>query len=178
MVRRISSSLTVSMGCVAAVVTASAPGHSLEQKRIESTKSLEVKAAPSDVQQFCVSNAALIGNARIAWQTARLVELDARIRIRLVELESKKAEYEAWLRKRDEMMKQATDGVVTIYAKMKPDAAALQLTAMDDPIAAAILSKLPPRSAGAILDEMEAGRAARLTRSMSGPESAPDGRKS
>lgn len=134
--------------------------------------------APSDVQQFCINNAALLGDARIAFQTARLTEIEAQIRRRLAELAAKQAEFQAWLRKRDEAMKQAADDVVAIYAKMRPDAAALQLAAMDDGGAAAILAKLPSRAAGAILNEMEAGRAARLTRVMTDPDAAPDGKKS
>ena len=85
-----------------------------------------------------------------------------------MEFEAKKAEYVAWLRKRDDAMRQAAESVVAIYARMRPDAAALQIAAMDDAMAAAILTKLPARAAGAILNEMEAGRAARLTRAMAG----------
>ncbi len=76
------------------------------------------------------------------------------------------------------MMRQAAETVVTIYAKMRPDSAALQLAAMEDPVAAAILVKLPPRASSAILNEMEAGRAARLARSMAGSDVEPDGKKS
>ncbi len=144
-------------------------GQALEQKKAEPGKPSEAKSS-SDVQQFCANNAAAIGDARIAWQTAKLAEMETQIKARLAELEAKKAEYEAWLRKRDAMMRQASDGVVTIYAKMRPDAAALQLAAMDDPIAVAILSKLPARAAGAILNEMEVERAARLTRSIAGSD--------
>jgi flagellar motility protein MotE (MotC chaperone) len=39
---------------------------------------------------------------------------------------------------------------------------------MDDQMAAAILSKLKPSAAGAILDEMEAERASRLAAFLSG----------
>ena len=57
---------------------------------------------------------------------------------------------------------------------MKPDAAASQFAAMDDAMAGAIIAKLPPQSASAILNEMEPARAAQLTRGMV----APDGKKS
>ena len=75
-------------------------------------------------------------------------------------------------------MRQAADSVATIYAKMRPDSAALQLAAMDDPVAAAILFKLPPRASSAILNEMEVDRAARLTRLMAGSDAGPNGKKS
>ena len=41
---------------------------------------------------------------------------------------------------------------------MQPENAARQLSAMDEKVAAAILGKLKPAAAGAILDEMEAER--------------------
>ncbi|MGO9673070.1 MAG: MotE family protein [Methylocella sp.] len=172
------------IACLAAALAMPAAGHALEPKKPDAAKA-EAKGdangnvkAQSDVQQFCVNNAALLGDARIAYQTARLTEIEAQIRQRLAELEAKKGEYEAWLRKRDEVMKQAADGIVAIYAKMRPDAAASQLAAMDDAIAAAILAKLPSRAAGAILGEMEAGRAARLTHAMTGPDAAADEKRS
>ncbi|ACK49013.1 conserved hypothetical protein [Methylocella silvestris BL2] len=148
-----------------------------EQKKADSAKAGDARASEaktSEIQQFCGNNAAVIGDARIAWQTARLGELEAQIRRRLAELEAKKAEYESWLQKRDEMMKQAAEGVVMIYAKMRPEAAALQLAAMEEPLAAAILAKLPPRASSAILNEMEAARAARLTRSITGPDASTE----
>lgn len=178
MICRVSRSVIGLIIYTAIAVAMPDPGRSLEQKKSDPARGAEAKPPQSDVQQFCLNNAGVIGDARIAWQTARLSELAAQIGARLAELEAKKAEYEAWLHKRDDMLKQATEGVVMIYARMQPDAAALQLAAMDDSIAAAILAKLPARAASAILDEMEAGRAARLTRSMAGSDSALDGKKS
>ncbi len=51
---------------------------------------------------------------------------------------------------------------------MQPENAARQLSAMDEKVAAAILGKLKPAAAGAILDEMEAERASRLAAILSG----------
>ncbi len=199
MTRRVSHSSIACLAwiaCLALVLAMTGPGHAVAPKKPdpgkvdakgeskpEARSKSRSKSKPdargqSDVQQFCVNNAALLGDARIAFQTARLTEIETQIRQRLAELEAKKAEYEAWLRKRDEAMKQAADGVVAIYAKMRPEAAALQLAAMDDPVAAAILAKLPSRAAGAILNEMEPGRAARLTRVIADPDAAPDQKKS
>ena len=67
-----------------------------------------------------------------------------------------------WVAKRDALLKAASDDLVAIYAKMQPENAAVQLSAMDDQMAAAILGKLKPSAAGAILDEMEAERASKL----------------
>ena len=52
-----------------------------------------------------------------------------------------------WVTKRETMMKAATDDVVAIYAKMAADAAATQLAAMDETVAAAVLAKLKPQVA-------------------------------
>jgi len=145
-------------------------------------KSTAVASVASDVEKFCANNAAIVGAARLTWQAARLQELEAKVRQRIEELEAKKAEFVAWMRKRDEAMRQASESVVAIYARMRPDSAAQQLAVMEDAMAAAVLAKLPSRAAGVILNEMESGRAARLTRVMVGPdsgqESGQDGKKS
>ena len=85
-------------------------------------------------------------------------ELEGRLKI----LEAKRAEYEEWLRRRNEVLQKADETIVSIYSRMRPDAAALQLTNMDEEIAAAIVAKLNPRSASAVLNEMEPARAAQL----------------
>ncbi len=161
----------------------------LDAKKVEPAKPTETKTPPSavafdakpqmsDIQRFCLNNAATAGDARAAWQAAKLIELEAQIKKRIVELEAKRAEYEEWLKKRDEALKKAEDGVVAIYSRMRPEAAASQLSAMDDVMAATLLAKLPPRNASAILNEIEPGRAARLTNTMAGASSSPDGKKS
>ncbi len=120
-------------------------------------------------QQFCLNNAISANDAKLAWQAARLSELEVKLKQRIAELEAKRADYVEWVRKRDEAMSKAADNVVAIYARIKPDAAALQIAAMDDAMAAALLAKLNTRSASTILNEMEPGRAARLTNAMVGP---------
>ena len=60
-----------------------------------------------------------------------------------------------------------------IYARMRPDAAASQLAAMDEETAAAVLTKLNPRNASAILNEMPPARAARLTMTIAGAAKVP-----
>jgi flagellar motility protein MotE (MotC chaperone) len=54
---------------------------------------------------------------------------------------------------------------------MQPETAATQIAAMDDQMAAAILGKLKPGMAGAILNEMEAERASKLAVVLSGATS-------
>ena len=138
-----------------------------------------VAAPPSEAQQYCSSIAAAAIDAQAAWQATRLIELDQQLKQRVAELEAKRAEYKDWLAKREEALRKAEDGLVAIYSRMRPDAAALQLSAMEDGTAAAVLTKLNSRSASAILNEMEAGRAARLTGAMAGVvTTGRDGKKS
>jgi flagellar motility protein MotE (MotC chaperone) len=137
-------------------------------------KPQDAAASAGDVKQFCINNAAAAGDARIAWQTAKLLDLESKIKQRLAELEARKAELMELQKAREEAMKNARDEVIAIYAHMKPEAAAPLLAAMEDPVAAAILARLSPRTASAILNEMEPARAAQLTHGMA----APDGKKS
>jgi flagellar motility protein MotE (MotC chaperone) len=122
----------------------------------------------SDVEAYCANVADAAADARFAWQARTLTDLQKEIDARLLELELKREEYEEWLARRDRFLKQAEDGVVAIYAKMRPEAAAAQIGAMQEEAAAALLSKLSSRAASAILNEMEPKRAARLTAAMTG----------
>lgn len=110
----------------------------------------------------------------MAWQTARLGEIETQVRQRLRDLEAKQVEIAAWLQRREEASRRASASVVAIYARMRPEAAAAQLAAIDEAIASAILGKLPSRAAGVILNEMESGRAARLIRGMVAPDPASE----
>jgi flagellar motility protein MotE (MotC chaperone) len=121
-----------------------------------------------EVSRFCANVGPSVAEARIAWQTKRLAELDAQLKQRLADLEKAEASVQEWVAKRDAMLKAASDDLVAIYARMQPENAAIQLSAMDDQTAAAILGKLKPAAAGAILDEMEAERASKLASFLSG----------
>ncbi|MBN9054925.1 MAG: MotE family protein, partial [Rhizobiales bacterium] len=83
---------------------------------------------------------------------------------RIKTLEARRAEYQDWLKRRNDFLKSAEAGLVEIYRKMKPDAAAAQLAELDPEIASAIVMKLPPRQSSTILGEMPADKAAALTR--------------
>ncbi len=171
---------------VAAQVQATKKSDGPEKLPTERTTTVERKGDPkpeagglSDVQrQFCLNNAATANDQRLAWQVAKIAELETALKQHVGELEAKRAEYAEWLKKRDEAMKKSEDNVVAIYAKMRPDAAAAQLAAMDDAMAAAVIAKLNPRTASAVLAEMEPGRAARLANAMVGPPPPADKKKS
>ncbi len=119
-------------------------------------------------RDYCTNIADAAADARLAWQKRTLMDLEQEIAKRLALLEEKSAELQAWLARREEFSKKAQAAVVTIYARMRPDAAAAQLVAMDEETAAAVLTKLDPRNASAILNEMDATQAARLAATISG----------
>jgi flagellar motility protein MotE (MotC chaperone) len=119
-------------------------------------------------REYCNNIVDAASDARFAWQKKVIGELEQEVAKRVEVLEAKTAEYQRWLARRDEFSKRAQETVVTIYARMKPEAAAAQLVAMDEETAAAVLTKLDPRNASAILSEMEPTQAARLTATISG----------
>jgi flagellar motility protein MotE (MotC chaperone) len=134
------------------------------------------KAPDIEASRFCTNAGPSIAEARIAWETKQLNDLDAQVKQRLADLEKAEASVQDWVAKRDAMLKSASDDLVAIYAKMQPETAATQIAAMDDQVAAAILGKLKSGAAGAILNEMEAERASKLAVVLSGVASA--GKKS
>jgi flagellar motility protein MotE (MotC chaperone) len=129
------------------------------------------KPLDGEASRFCANAAPSIAEARIAWETRQLSELDAQVKQRLADLEKAEASVKEWVAKRDTSLKAANDNLVAIYARMQPETAATQIAAMDDQMAAAILGKLKPGAAGAILNEMEAERASKLAVVLSGTTS-------
>ena len=121
------------------------------------------KSADAGVSRYCANVAPVAAEARIAWETRHLNDLDAQIKQRIADLEKAEADTREWVSKRDALLNAASDDVVAIYGKMDPEAAAAQIGVMDEPIAVSILHKLKVGAASAILDQMEAARAARLT---------------
>ncbi len=81
-------------------------------------------------------------------------DLQEQVQQTIADLEVREAALKAVLAKRDDALKRAARHLVGIFAKMKPDAAAAQLSALDDETAAAVLQQLNPRAASAILDEI------------------------
>jgi flagellar motility protein MotE (MotC chaperone) len=147
-------------------------------KAAEVPKPAEAAKDPR-TSQYCTNIADAAADARFAWQKQTLAALEKEIEERIKVLEQKRAEYEEWLRRRNDLLAKADESVVAIYSRMRPDAAALQLANMNDDIAAAILAKLNPRSASAVLNEMEPARAAQLTNILTDkPKQAQDSEKS
>lgn len=120
-------------------------------------------AGTEEAKAFCAGITDKVREARAAADEARLRQLEGELRQRIVELEARKAELRQLVDQRIEADRKAGEAVVAIFSKMRPEAAAIQLAAADESMAAALLSKLNPRGASAILNEMDAAKAARLT---------------
>ena len=119
---------------------------------------------PADeVQRFCANIADAARDRRYSLQAMELEKLKSEVDDRIAALEEKRADYEAWLERRNVFLAKAESGIVSIYAAMRPDAAAERLAAVPIDLAAAILMKLEPRVAGVILNEMNSKSAAMLT---------------
>ncbi|WP_208983611.1 MotE family protein [Pannonibacter carbonis] len=129
---------------------------------------LEEGTELSDAQMYCRNTGNAANDARLAWQTWNLIALEEKVKVRIHELERKRAEYEAWVERREKVLSEVEGHVVAIFQRMRPEAAAAQLATLDENTAVAVLVKLNARAASQILDEMEPARAAQLTHSMAG----------
>ena len=126
-------------------------------------------AAPaSEAQRYCQNVAAAAADAHFALQTRKLNDLESEITKRVAALEAKEAEVKDVLARHDEAIKRADATLVAIYAKMRPDAAAQQISALDDATAAAVLEQLNARQSSAILNEITPERAVKLVNTISG----------
>lgn len=130
----------------------------------------------SDIARFCSNITDQALDARVAWQQKELEATETKLKQRIAELEAKRAEYEEWLKLRDDFLKKAEDNVVEIYSRMNPEAAAQQIASMADDTAAAVLAKLKVRVASSILNEMEPARGAHLADTLAGMRRADDGK--
>jgi len=124
-------------------------------------------------QQYCYNTTDSAQDARFAWQAKKIQEMEAELDKRSQQLEAKTQEYKRWLARRDEFSRKAQEKLVGFYAKMRPDAAALQLSSMDEETAAAVLTKLETKIASAIMGEMVPDSAAKIATIISGAAKIP-----
>lgn len=131
-------------------------------------ESLPQSPTTPEVRNYCQNIATAAADARFAWQTGKLGELETRVASRIAELEAKTAELRSWIAKREEINRKAGEKLVGIYSKMRPETAATQISTLDDTMAAAVLSQLNPRQASAIFNEIVPERAAKLAALIAG----------
>lgn len=120
-------------------------------------------SSQDEIKQFCTNIADPARDQRYLLQKQELEKLQADVDARIATMDKRKAEYEDWLKRRDDFLKTADSGLVDIYKNMKPDAAAASLDEVKVTIAAAIIMKLSPRQSSLILAEMDAQKAAIVT---------------
>lgn len=118
--------------------------------------------------QYCARVGDIAATSQFSKQRQALAKAQADVEERIKALTEKSEELKAWTQRREDFLKKATESLLAIYGKMKPEIAATQLVAMNHMTAAAIVAKLPPKAAGAILAEMEPQRAARLSSVLAG----------
>ena len=124
-------------------------------------------------RQYCANIADAAADARFALQKKALADMEQEIERRIALLETKTAEYQRWVTRRDEFVKKAQEGLISIYSRMRAESAAQQLAAMDEETASAIVMKLDSRVASTILNEMQPAQAARLAAVISGAAKVP-----
>jgi flagellar motility protein MotE (MotC chaperone) len=117
----------------------------------------------SPAEQYCTSVVDATAAAQIAQQTSNLEKASKELAGRVALLDAKTAELKSWVKKREDFTAKATTALLDIYSKMKPDAAAHQLTEMNELTTAAIIAKLSPKVSSLILAEMDTAKASRIT---------------
>jgi flagellar motility protein MotE (MotC chaperone) len=134
-----------------------------------SPNAVAVPAVHVPKDDYCANIADLAADARYALQMKTLEDLQAKIDQKISLLEAKRAESEAFLKKRNDAIKETRQDLVEIFSKMKPDVAAAQFEILDVETSASILKQLNARVAGTILNEMKAPIAAAITVKMAQP---------
>lgn len=167
------SAATVRRFLVVAAVLVAVPQVSAQQQTADQI----APTTADDIQRFCTNIADPARDQRYLLQKQELEKLQSDVDSRIATLENRKAEYEDWLKRRNDFLQRAEAGLVDIYKTMKADAAAPQLAEMKVEIAAAIIMKLPARQSGLILSEMDpakAGMISTIIASASDPKTSKD----
>ncbi len=151
------------------------PGYPMAEEAAHAPKAPKtVKTEGSEAEQFCANIQDEARERRYALKEAELAAIAAQIDEKMKALEGKRAEFEAWQKRREEFAMLATDNLVEIYKKMRPAAAAERLAVLSADLSASILMKLPSRQAGVILNEMAPETVAAITAIMAASSQRKD----
>lgn len=123
-------------------------------------------SSQDEIQKYCTNIADPARDQRYLLQKQALDKLQADVNARIDVMDKRKAEYEDWLKRRNDFLAGANDGLVAIYKNMKPDAAAASLNDVRITTVAAIIMKLQPQQSSLILSEMDPQKAAQVTNIM------------
>lgn len=172
-----STTVTVSKGLIRRLLALSAIVMLVPQVSAQEPAAVSATSPESEIQQFCTNIADAARDQRYLLQKQELEKLQVDVDQRISVLESRKAEYEDWLARRNDFLVRAEAGLVDIFKTMKADAAAPQLEEMNLEVAAAIIMKLPARQSGLVLSEMDpqkAGMIATIISSASDPNTSKE----
>lgn len=143
--------LSMAMGCAGASAQTALPSL---------LDAMPPQSSSDEIARFCSNIADAARERRYALQKAELETLQEEIEERIALLEKKRAELQLWVDKRERFADAANEGLVEVFSKMRPDAAAQRMEKLPGELTASLLSKLNPRAAGTILNEMSPDRAA------------------
>ena len=126
------------------------------------TQSKEGGAADDLVRRYCEATGEIADRARLEQERRELAAVAAEVESRVRALEAAVAEHKAWLEKRTAFRASVQESLVSIYSRMKPEAASAQVAEMESAAAAAILSRMDAKAAGTILAEIDPAKAGRI----------------
>jgi len=121
------------------------------------------RLATSEADRFCAGIVDAARERRYAIKQQELEQLGEKIALRVEALKTRQAEYESWVKRRDDFAALASQTLVDIYTNMRPDAAAIRLERLNDDLVASVLMKMPVKGASTILNEMKSKKAAAVT---------------
>jgi len=112
--------------------------------------------------EYCQKLGPITGEARALFLQKAFASLDDELNRKTEELNKRIAEHVSWLSQRQQMMEQIGAALVETITRMRPDAAAQQISSMEENLAAALLLKVGPKASSALLNEMPPAKAGRL----------------
>ena len=116
----------------------------------------------TEVARYCWNIADAARDARYLRQKRKLEHMSRRLEALIDRLERKRAEFETWVKRREDITRRMSTSMMKVYEKMEPDVAAQQITHMEYAVAVALLAGMKPEKAAAILAEMDPRVAGRL----------------
>ena len=146
----------------------SATAHAQQEAPAKQVMKVQQQPDKAIFSAYCTNVGDAAEEARAGIRQKYLEELEGKIEERIAALDAKRMSIEKWMKRREEFLASATKNLVDIYTAMRPEAAAQQISIMEDETAAAILLRLKPRTASAILNEIKPVRAAWLASVIAG----------
>jgi flagellar motility protein MotE (MotC chaperone) len=149
---------------LAASLVLCAGAASAQSKRDDAQRAKAAQAQAAETQQYCANIAAAAEAVLIAQQKKQLAELEQQVQRRVQELETKRGELQEVVDKYEAFFHRTDETLISVYTRMKPDAAAAQIAKLDEEVAASLIVQLKPKNSSAIMGEMEPTHAALLSK--------------